>query len=59
VSIDPGLARRMGHQLEPIHAAFYHAPDVFAEVAPLGYSMDTRWPIELFAVGGCSGMLAG
>lgn len=59
MSIDPGLARRMWHQLEPIHAAFHCAPEVFAEAARLGYSVDTRWPSELVAAGGCSRMLAG
>jgi hypothetical protein len=59
VSIDPGLARRMWHQLEPIHATFYFALEVFAAAARLGYSVDTRWPSELFAAGGCSRMLAG
>ena len=58
MSIDPGLARRMWHQLEPIQAAFYYAPEVFAEAARLGYSVDTRWPSELFAAGGCPRMLA-
>jgi hypothetical protein len=27
------LARRMWHQLEPIHAVLYYAPEVFAEAA--------------------------
>lgn len=44
MSADPGLARRIWHQLEPIHAVFYYAPEVFAEAARLGYSVDTRWP---------------
>jgi Helix-turn-helix family len=44
VSLNPGLARRMWHQLEPIHAVFYYAPEVFAEAAGLGYAVDTRWP---------------
>ena len=26
-----GLARRMWHQLEPVHAVFWYAPEVFAE----------------------------
>jgi hypothetical protein len=42
--IDHGLARRMWHQLEPLHAVFYYAPDVFNEAAALGYAVDTRWP---------------
>jgi hypothetical protein len=34
----------MWHQLEPIHAVFYYAPEVFAEAATLGHAVDTRWP---------------
>jgi len=34
----------MWHHLEPVHAVFYYAPDVFAEAAALGYAVDTRWP---------------
>jgi hypothetical protein len=34
---DYGLARRMWHQLEPVHAVFWYAPEVFAEAAALGY----------------------
>ncbi len=41
---DYGLARRMWHQLEPIHAVFWYAPEVFAEAAALGYDVATRWP---------------
>lgn len=44
MSVGPGLARRIWHQLEPIHAVFYYAPEVFAEAARLGYPVDTRWP---------------
>jgi hypothetical protein len=33
---DYGLARRMWHHLEPIHAVFWYAPQVFAEAAALG-----------------------
>jgi hypothetical protein len=39
-----GLARRMWHQLEPVHAVFWYAPEVFAEAAALGYEVETRWP---------------
>src|SRR5262249_50406346 len=39
-----GLARRMWHQLEPVHAVFWYAPEVFAEAAALGYDVATRWP---------------
>jgi len=41
---DYGLARRMWHQLEPVHAVFWYAPEVFAEAAALGYDVTTRWP---------------
>ena len=41
---DYGLARRMRHQLEPVHAVFWYAPEVFAEAAGLGYDVATRWP---------------
>jgi hypothetical protein len=41
---DFGLARRMWHQLEPVHAVFWYAPEVFAEAAGLGYDVETRWP---------------
>jgi hypothetical protein len=41
---DYGLARRMWHQLEPVHALFWYAPEVFAEAAVLGYEVTTRWP---------------
>jgi Helix-turn-helix family len=41
---DYGLARRMWHQLEPVHAVFWYAPEVFAEAATLGYDVATRWP---------------
>jgi hypothetical protein len=40
---DYGLARRMRHQLEPVHAAFWYAPEVFEEAARLGYDVQTRW----------------
>jgi len=41
---DYGLARRIWHQLEPVHAMFWYAPQVFAEAADLGYDVETRWP---------------
>ncbi|MFA1549222.1 SCO6745 family protein [Actinomadura chokoriensis] len=41
---NPGLARQMWHQLEPVHALFWYSPEVFAEAAALGYQVDTRWP---------------
>jgi len=30
-----GLTRRMWHQLEPVHAVFWYAPEVFAEAATM------------------------
>jgi hypothetical protein len=39
-----GLARQMWHQLEPVHAVFWYAPQVFTEAASLGYGVETRWP---------------
>ncbi len=44
MTVDRGLARRMWHQLEPIHAVFYYAPQAFAQAERLGYATDTRWP---------------
>jgi hypothetical protein len=41
---DYGLARRMWHQLEPVHAVFWYAPEVSEEAAGLGYDVATRWP---------------
>ncbi|MEU7900335.1 hypothetical protein AB0B45_46820 [Nonomuraea sp. NPDC049152] len=38
------LARRMWHQIEPVHAAVYFAPQVFDEAAKLGYDVESRWP---------------
>jgi hypothetical protein len=43
-AVDHGMARRMWHQLEPVHAVFWYAPQVFAEAAALGYEVQTRWP---------------
>ena len=43
-TVDYGLARRMWHQLEPIHAVFWYAPQAFEEAAGLGYDTQTRWP---------------
>jgi hypothetical protein len=43
-SDDHGLARRMWHQLEPIHAVFWYAPEVLKEAAALGYDVSVRWP---------------
>ena len=41
---DVGVARQMWQLIEPIHAVLYYAPEVFAEAAALGYSVETRWP---------------
>ncbi len=41
---DLGLARRMWHQLEPVHAVFWYAPEVFTEAGALGYEVEARWP---------------
>ncbi|MFI7130839.1 hypothetical protein ACIBQ1_34480 [Nonomuraea sp. NPDC050153] len=38
------LARRMWHQLEPIHAVLYFSPQAFEEAAALGYDVESRWP---------------
>ncbi|GAA0394709.1 hypothetical protein GCM10009530_52760 [Microbispora corallina] len=38
------LARRMWHQIEPVHATLYFAPQAFAEAAALGYDVESRWP---------------
>jgi hypothetical protein len=43
-SRDDGLARRMWHLLEPVHAAFWYAPEVFEVAAGLGYDVSARWP---------------
>ena len=43
-TVDQGLARRMWHHLEPVHAVFWYAPQVFAEAASFGYDVQTRWP---------------
>jgi hypothetical protein len=43
--------RPMWHLIEPIHAAVYYAPEVFAASAALGYTVDTRWP-SYFALRG-------
>jgi hypothetical protein len=43
-TVDDGLPRRMWHQLEPLHAVLYYAPEAFEEAAGLGYDVSTRWP---------------
>jgi hypothetical protein len=42
--MDNGLARRMWHLLEPVHAVFWYAPAVFEQAAALGYDVSVRWP---------------
>ncbi|MGH3395532.1 MAG: helix-turn-helix domain-containing protein [Streptosporangiaceae bacterium] len=42
--MDYGLARRMWHLLEPVHAVFWYAPVVFEQAAALGYDVSVRWP---------------
>ncbi|HUR09324.1 MAG TPA: hypothetical protein VM347_42770 [Nonomuraea sp.] len=44
MSIDGRAARRMWHQLEPIHAALYFSPQAFEEAAAIGYDVESRWP---------------
>jgi hypothetical protein len=44
MSIDGRVARRMWHQLEPIHAALYFSPQAFEEAAAIGYDVESRWP---------------
>jgi hypothetical protein len=36
--------RQTWHLLEPLHAVVYYAPEVFEEVATLGYAVAERWP---------------
>jgi hypothetical protein len=43
-TVDNGLARRMWHHLEPVHAVFWYAPEVFEQAAELGYDVSERWP---------------
>ncbi|MCK2219449.1 hypothetical protein MF672_037475 [Actinomadura sp. ATCC 31491] len=38
------LARRMWHQLEPLHAVLYFSPQAFEAAAALGYDVESRWP---------------
>ncbi|GII75782.1 hypothetical protein Sru01_07640 [Sphaerisporangium rufum] len=41
---DPGFARRMWHQLEPVHAPFWYGPEMLKEAADLGFPVHSRWP---------------
>ncbi|MET8181643.1 hypothetical protein [Streptomyces sp. NPDC005336] len=38
------LARRTWHQLEPIHASLYFAPQAFEGAGALGYDVASRRP---------------
>ncbi|KQV17124.1 MULTISPECIES: hypothetical protein [unclassified Kitasatospora] len=38
------LARQMWHQIEPVNAVLYLAPEALEEAAALGYDVGTRWP---------------
>ena len=38
------LARQTWHQLEPLYASVYFAPQVAEETAALGYDTSVRWP---------------
>jgi hypothetical protein len=42
--MDNGLARRIWHLLEPVHAVFWYAAVVFEQAAALGYDVSVRWP---------------
>lgn len=44
MSEELGRVRQMWHLLEPLHAVLYYAPQVFDEVAALGYETRERWP---------------
>ncbi|MDJ1132290.1 SCO6745 family protein [Streptomyces iconiensis] len=40
----PSLARQTWHQLEPVYASVYFAPEVSAETGALGFGTEERWP---------------
>ncbi|MDQ0775151.1 hypothetical protein QF026_003617 [Streptomyces aurantiacus] len=42
--VELGRVRQMWHLTEPLHAVLYYAPEVFEEVAALGYGVGERWP---------------
>ncbi|GAA1349076.1 SCO6745 family protein [Streptomyces beijiangensis] len=44
MSEDLARVRGLWHQLEPLHAVLYYAPEVAEEAAALGFKTDTRWP---------------
>lgn len=43
-TVELSRVRRLWHLLEPLHAVLYYAPEVFEEVAALGYDTEERWP---------------
>ncbi|MBO3745818.1 hypothetical protein J5X84_07025 [Streptosporangiaceae bacterium NEAU-GS5] len=44
MSESPRLARQMWHQIEPVHAPLYFAPQAFEAASSLGYDIESRWP---------------
>ncbi|TRO62631.1 SCO6745 family protein [Streptomyces sp. IB201691-2A2] len=42
--VELGRVRQMWHLIEPLHAVLYYAPEVFEEVAALGFDVGDRWP---------------
>ncbi|WP_407549982.1 hypothetical protein QOM21_12515 [Streptomyces sp. Pv4-95] len=40
----PPVARRMWHQLEPLHATLYFAPEARQVASDLGFDVASRWP---------------
>src|SRR5262245_22621091 len=40
----PRLARQMWHQIEPVHATLYFAPQAFEAASSIGYDVVSRWP---------------
>ncbi|MEV0221226.1 hypothetical protein [Streptomyces sp. NPDC050704] len=42
--VELGRVRQLWHLLEPLHAVLYYAPEVFEEVAALGFGIEERWP---------------
>jgi hypothetical protein len=43
-TVELSRVRQLWHLLEPLHALLYYAPQVFEEVAALGYDTEERWP---------------
>ncbi|MGP4052492.1 SCO6745 family protein [Streptomyces sp. 2A115] len=42
--VELGRVRQLWHLLEPLHAVVYYAPEVFEEMATLGFDVEERWP---------------